>query len=398
MRRAVVALLVIVTVGIAVSLLAARRVPTSKGPRGPQSSISCPSGSVSIAPGQSWQSAVNANASGTTFCIHAGTHSSVSSLAPKNNDKFIGEPGAVVDGGNSIAYFINSGADGVTVENLVIQHFKTPLQDGAIEIPHGSNWFIAYNNISYNYEVAVYWGGSGNQIRNNIMNYNGREAYACSHGDGGIMDNNEIAYNNTRNLSTSFEAGGGKCGFAYTNLVVSHNWVHHNKGPGLWTDTDNKGFIYENNLVENNTGQGIDDEVSCHTTIRYNTIRYNGNQWGWHGPMGIWLANSANDDVYGNILVNNGMMAVEQDRNDTPYTNCGDPNWHTRNNHFHDNTVTLSAQGQQVGIDEDNHDTGVYSGSNWFQNNHYTVPPRCSCWRWGGNDVDRSRWGTFAQD
>jgi hypothetical protein len=150
--------------------------------------------------------------------------------------------------------------------------------------------------------------------------------------------------------------------------------------------------------VENNTGQGIDDEVSCNTTIRYNTIRNNGNQWGWHGPMGIWLANSSNDDVYSNTLVNNGMMAVEQDRNDTPYSNCGDPTWHTRNNHFHDNTVTLSAQGQQVGLDEDNHDTAIYSGSNWFQTNTYTTPSGCDCWEWNASDVSWSTWRGAGQD
>jgi hypothetical protein len=57
----------------------------------------CPSGSLAIAPGQSLSDAVGRSAEGSAFCLKAGTHRS-GRVAPKDNQKFYGEPGAVLNG------------------------------------------------------------------------------------------------------------------------------------------------------------------------------------------------------------------------------------------------------------------------------------------------------------
>ena len=52
---------------------------------------------IFISPGQSIQDAVDANPAGTTFHIKAGIHR-LQQVKPKDGDKFIGEPGAILSG------------------------------------------------------------------------------------------------------------------------------------------------------------------------------------------------------------------------------------------------------------------------------------------------------------
>ncbi|MDP1465830.1 right-handed parallel beta-helix repeat-containing protein, partial [Klebsiella pneumoniae] len=75
-------------------------------------------------------------------------------------------------------------------------------------------------------------------------------------GDDVLIENNEIAFNNYAGYGASWEAGGTK--FVRTNnLIVRGNRVHHNNGPGLWTDIDNMNSTISDNDVFYNTGAGI---------------------------------------------------------------------------------------------------------------------------------------------
>jgi hypothetical protein len=66
---------------------------------GPSPEITCPTGAVDISPGTDIQAKINANASGTVFCLRAGRHTPATAyLDPSPGDVFIGEYGAVVDG------------------------------------------------------------------------------------------------------------------------------------------------------------------------------------------------------------------------------------------------------------------------------------------------------------
>jgi hypothetical protein len=51
---------------------------------------------VSFHPGDNIQSQVDANPTGTTFCFRSGVYQLSQGLVPKDNDNFIGEPGAVL--------------------------------------------------------------------------------------------------------------------------------------------------------------------------------------------------------------------------------------------------------------------------------------------------------------
>ena len=90
-------------------------------------------------------------------------------------------------------------------------------------------------------------------MRKNYIHHNGQLGLAAA-GNGIIVEDNEIAYNNTHGFSYWWEAGGTK--FVRTeNLIVRRNHSHHNIGPGLWTDGNNLNTLYEHNRVTDNDMQ-----------------------------------------------------------------------------------------------------------------------------------------------
>ena len=57
-----------------------------------------------------------------------------------------------------------------------------------------------------------------------------------------------VKYNNYAGYDPNWE--GGCCKFARVNgLTASGNYIHDNKGKGLWTDGDNFNIIFENNRI-----------------------------------------------------------------------------------------------------------------------------------------------------
>ncbi len=64
---------------------------------------------VHIEPGTTIQTAVNANAAGTTYCLRPGVHR-LQSIVPKNGDTFIGEYGAILSGARALTQWIQDGS------------------------------------------------------------------------------------------------------------------------------------------------------------------------------------------------------------------------------------------------------------------------------------------------
>jgi len=69
--------------------------------------------SVSIAPGTSIQTVVNANPAGTTFVLQSGTFR-MQSVVPKNGDVFVGQAGAILNGSRLVTSFSQEMINGVT--------------------------------------------------------------------------------------------------------------------------------------------------------------------------------------------------------------------------------------------------------------------------------------------
>ncbi len=51
--------------------------------------------------------------------------------------------------------------------------------------------------------------------------------------------------------------------------------MHHNKGVGLWADTNNMGFVFDGNYISDNDGEAIWYEISYNAVIRNNTLKRN---------------------------------------------------------------------------------------------------------------------------
>jgi parallel beta-helix repeat protein len=346
-----------------------------------------PAGSIVIQPGTNIQSVVDSKPAGSTFYLVAGTHRG-QSIQPRNGDTFLGQPGAVLSGDDRVQFAFRNGARNVTIRGLVIEKYANPAQSGAVGGGGGSNWAIVGNEIRYN------WGGgvvlsdgfvvSGNNIHHN------RQIGIKGGGTNVLIENNEIAFNNYRDdYSMSWESGGTK--FLKTrDLVVRGNYVHDNHGHGLWTDHDNIGTLFENNVVMNNHGSGIFHEISYDAVIRNNRVEGNALL---HTKGGIKIASSSNVEVYGNTLSgNNGGIYVSQsDRGSGSYGV-----FEVRNLWVHDNSIAFT-QGFS-GLRVEGSDIYYTGKNNRFDRNSYRVASQANPFFWMGNLRTQSEWVAYGLD
>ena len=274
---------------------------------------------------------------------------------------------AVVGPGGSVR------AENVVVRNLVVEKFGSPAQHAAVDPRMSPGWQIVNNDVRLNHGRGVNVHTDGAAIGNRVT-ANGQMGMGGT-GRNLLVDGNEIAHNLTAGFSHGWEGGGTK--FALTDgLVARRNWVHHNDGPGLWTDIDNINTLYEDNLVEDNESAGIFHEISYDAVIRRNTVRRNGlRDFAWGYGAGIQISASSNVEVYGNVLEGNarGITGIMQSRGSGAFGL-----YEVRNLHVHDNTVTMSAGGlfpagmfQDLAIGDLTYFTAK---NNRWVNNHYRLP------------------------
>jgi hypothetical protein len=270
-------------------------------------------------------------------------------------------------------YAFYGGATGVTISNLTVEKFATMAQNGAIggaTILSADGWVVDNVESRWNHGRGISLGGSNSQILNSFIHHNGQLGIAL-YGTNCQATNNEISWNNYAGFSATWEAGGSKF-WGTTNLVVRSNYVHDNKGPGLWTDTNNVGTLYDSNTVINNQNAGIAHEVSYNAIIRNNTVKGNGNTstvWLWNAQ--IDLQNSSNVEVYGNTVEvptggGNGIAIINQNRGSGSHGQ-----WVATGNYVHDNTVTyLGNSGLSGLVDDTGGNTAV---GNRFDFDHYII-------------------------
>jgi len=282
-------------------------------------------------------------------------------------------------------------AQNVTVTGLVIERFANPAQRGAVD-SNGYGWQVTGNEIRWNHGTGVSVT-SGSQVRGNQLHHNG-DVGVSGGGDSVLIENNEIAYNNTANFEPNWEGGGTKF-VATTNLVVRGNYVHHNGGPGLWTDTDNINTLYENNTTEDNELTGILHEISYDAVIRGNVSRRNGfgnPAWIWGG--GIVVSSSTNVEVANNLVEDNagGIGAGQQVRGSGAYGP------HEINNLWvHDNSIRFT-QGL-TGLAVDTGDMSVFtSRNNRFNRNAYQLGSAVYYFAWMNAARSEATWHAYGLD
>jgi parallel beta-helix repeat protein len=347
---------------------------------------------TALMPSSNVQAAINHAPPGTTFCFGPGSYR-VSALVPKSRDVLDGgDRAATLEGSHSAQYAVfgdssSPGPSDVTIQGFVIRGFNTPLQAGAIQDYNGPGWIIQNNHITEDAAAGVATGDNV-LVLGNLIDHNGEEGFSA-HGNGGLYQGNDIAYNNY-NLSVDpgWEAGGGKA-YDTTNLTFKDNYVHDNGGNGLWADTNNINTMFDDNTVSNNWGAGIYDEISFNATIINNTVTNNGmpssphggNRQGWAWDAGIQLRRSGGLSsstpviISGNVVTDNynGISLIQ-----SPISDCTEKviPWHgpckIQNVLVENNWITMS-QGA-TGAYQDGDGNGIFTDQhNVFRDNHYCV-------------------------
>ena len=319
--------------------------PTNPGPvvcdsaslAGP---ASAPTGAVVVQPSQSLDVLADEYAAGTTFWLAPGIHKlptgQYDQVQPKSGDTFIGAPGAILDGQHKNFYAFTGYASNVSISHLVVQNFGAPggnPNEGVVNHDQGRNWTLSSMTIQNNAGAGTMIG-SGNRVLNNCIRNNGQYGFNA-YTDGGVTDivlqGNEISGNNTDNWEQRSEGcgctGGGK--FWETNgAKVIGNYVHDNKGVGLWADTNNANFLFQDNYISSNEAEGIIYETSYNAAILDNTFVRNAIDVGPDNPgfpePAVYISESGSDSrvagpysqvfrIAGNIFTDNwaGVIAWE---------------------------------------------------------------------------------------
>ncbi len=306
-----------------------------------------PPGSVRVDPGQDLAAETLAYPPGTTFWLTPGTHtlgtSEFGQVMPKENNTYVGAPGAVLDGQRRNNFAFTQHATGVTIQHLTIQNFGVPGGNhdaGVVNHDAATGWRIEYNTIQHNSGAGVFIGDD-NVVRYNCITENGQYGFSMYKppiaGDSAIknivLDHNEISRNHLDDWELRWKemngetagcgcSGGGKF-WDVNGATVVHNWVHHNNGVGLWADMNNVAFRIEGNYINDNENEGIFYELSYNALIANNTLARNalvkGQDFAARGdpfPVGaIYLSESGGDsrvsdqyttlEIVGNVFDDN---------------------------------------------------------------------------------------------
>jgi hypothetical protein len=281
-------------------------------------------------------------------------------------------------------------ATAVVVKDLIVEKYASQAQEGAIDIRGGRDWLIAEVTARWNHSIGLYMGPR-THVKGGSFSHNGQLGIGGT-GDRSTVESVEVAFNNYAGYSWGWEAGGTKFS-RMQGLVVRDSCIHHNNGPGLWSDIDNVDVIYEGNIVFANGGDGIKHEISLDAMIYNNIVAHNGNgfdTWLWGSQ--ILVQNSRNVRVLDNIVEigpdgGNGISIVHQERGEGDYAP-----WNAVHNRVMYNTVVHLGENGKNGIARDADEDWFWrEGDNMFDRNTYIVADEATE-HWAFRDEDVS-WG-----
>ncbi|MGB3442507.1 MAG: right-handed parallel beta-helix repeat-containing protein [Actinophytocola sp.] len=241
-----------------------------------------PEGAVVVAPvDNAVRRATAEHQGGTTFWLAPGTHTlgehEFGQVIPKDGNVYLGAPGAILDGRERNRYAFTGDAHDVVLLGLTVRNFVAPRDEGVVNHDSGDAWVIEHNTIENNGGAAL-MAGTGQVVRGNCLRDNGQYGINA-YKRGGLADllveGNEITGNNTENWEAQTPGCGCTGGvkfWAVDGADIRDNWVHDNRGAGLWADTNNNDFLIEHNLIENNDGEALLYETSYNAVIRDNVF------------------------------------------------------------------------------------------------------------------------------
>ncbi|CAL9632708.1 right-handed parallel beta-helix repeat-containing protein [Streptomyces sp. enrichment culture] len=222
---------------------------------------------------------------GTTFWLRPGKHrlepDRYSQVVPKKGNRYLGAPGAVLDGRKTNQYAFGGRAGDVTIRHLTVQGFVAPHDEGVVNHDSADGWVIEHTTIQHNSGAGL-MAGSRQRVRASCLRGNGQYGMNAYKDDGPLRDlvveGNEVSANNRDDWERrrpGCGCTGGVKFWAVDGAQVRGNWVHGNRGAGLWADTNNNDFRIEDNVLEANDGAALIYEASYNAVIRKNAIRRN---------------------------------------------------------------------------------------------------------------------------
>ncbi|MFI1825683.1 right-handed parallel beta-helix repeat-containing protein [Streptomyces sp. NPDC020412] len=225
------------------------------------------------------------NPPNTTFWLRPGAHrlppDRYSQVIPRPGNRYLGAPGAVLDGRRTNQYAFGGSAPDVTIRHLTVQGFVAPHNEGVVNHDSADSWTIEHTTIQHNSGAGL-MAGARQRVSASCLRGNGQygmNAYkATGPLTGLVVEGNEITGNNTDDWERKRPGCGCTAGikfWAVNGADVRRNWVHDNRGAGLWADTNNNDFRFEDNLIEANDGAALIYETSYNAVIVKNTIRRN---------------------------------------------------------------------------------------------------------------------------
>ena len=294
-----------------------------------------PAGAVTVDPAVAGDLAAKTRSSPphTTFWLRPGRHrlepDRYAQVIPKEGDSYLGAPGAVLDGRKTNQYAFGGTARDVTIRYLTVQGFVAPRDEGVVNHDSADGWVIEHATIRNNSGAGL-MAGARQRVSASCLRGNGQygmNAYkATGRISGLVVEGNEIVGNNTDDWERrrpGCGCTGGVKFWAVNGADIRGNWVHDNRGAGLWADTDNNDFRIEDNVLEANDGAALIYETSYNAVIRKNTIRRNnwvvGRRYADRGdnfPFAtVYLSESGGEprirartdkiEIYRNVLENN---------------------------------------------------------------------------------------------
>jgi parallel beta-helix repeat protein len=372
---------------------------------------------VHIAPGDDLRRLIDRHHRRSTFCFASGVYQLSETVWTGNKFPRLDlRAGAVIDGQDGAFVGIN-GTDaprderGTVILGGVFQHFgnaSSPIWAGPLVVRR--NGLVKGSEFKDNYNTGLTVQGDNARVIGVYTHHNGRyglnvtiPCVGCPGPSGVIIEDSEIAFNNTRQLSVMDNAGGTKFSGGTRGMIVRQNDVHDNYGLGLWWDSNSRAAKVYGNKIHDNRNCGILYESSFGgTKIHHNTLMDNGMGDGtedWTLNVQLSIASSDGSrggrggiEIYANTIGGDGYPLGL-------VTHAGRGS--TRQVKVHDNVLILRAASSRVG-GVDNSGTGEMfrpSAGNRFRDNTYRVlDPEAAYWAWNGETLTWAQWQALGHD
>lgn len=261
----------------------------------------------------------------------------------------------------------------VTLRDIVVEKYASRSQAGAIDARRGRNWKFINVTARWNHGIGLFIN-RGTIVKGGFFGNNGQMGMG-GEGDGVLIEDAEVAYNNYANYHYAWESGGFKF-VRSEGMIIRNMCVHHNNGVGIWNDIDNINTVIEGNRVFRNARIGILQEISYSAIIRNNIVVQNASDrdpWLWGSQ--ILIQNSQDVRVYGNTVevapgFGNGIGIIHQNRGDGAYGTYKSQNNMVKNNRI----IHLGARGRNGMVADVESKWFFKDSNNIFDRNNYVVP------------------------